>query len=248
MRRSFWKKFGCYAFALLFILAGWWLTAVLVDSPALPSPAATFGVLAVNLPALVPYFLTSAWRVVVAIAVATVVAVPLAQLCARSRMLDPLFAPVLYILYPVPKVVLLPILLVLLGLGDAPKVVLVALTVFFQVLVVVRDAARSVPADAVLSVRALGAGPWGVYRHVVFPATLPAIFTSLRISVGTAIAVLFIAEAMAGSTGLGYFIMQSWSLVNYPRMFAGIVAMAALGLVLYGAFDVAEKRLTRWRR
>lgn len=247
MRGPLLRKVGAYAFAIVFILAGWWVTAWLVNSPALPTPGATFGVLAANLPALVPYFLTSTGRVVASLALGTVLAVPLAQVCARSRRLDGLFAPVLYILYPIPKVVLLPILLVLLGLGDAPKIVLVTLTVFFQVLVAVRDAVRAVPEGAVLSARALGASRWGIYRSVTVPATLPAVFTSLRIGVGTAIAVLFIAEAMAGSTGLGYFIMQSWSMVNYPRMFAGIVALAVLGLVLYAIFDAAERRLTRWR-
>ncbi len=247
MKRPLLQKVGGYIFAILFIFAGWWVTAVLVDSPALPTPGATFGVLAANLPALGPYFLVSAWRVIVSVVIGTALAVPLAQICVRSRRLDALFAPVLYLLYPIPKVVLLPILLVLLGLGDAPKIVLIALTVFFQVLVAVRDAARAIPNDAILSARALGAGRWGVYRHVVVPSTLPAVFTSLRISVGTAIAVLFIAEAMAGSTGLGYFIMQSWSMVNYPRMFAGIVALALMGLVLYALFDLIERRLTRWR-
>lgn len=247
MRGPLVRKVGAYVFAIAFILLGWWATAVLVDSPALPAPDATFGVLSENLPALAPYFLTSAGRVVVSVVIGTVLAVPLAQVCARSERLDALFAPVLYILYPIPKVVLLPILLVLLGLGDAPKIVLISLTVFFQVLVAVRDAVRAVPEGALLSARALGASRWGIYCSVTVPATLPAVFTSLRISVGTAIAVLFIAEAMAGSTGLGYFIMQSWSMVNYPRMFAGIVALALLGLVLYGVFDAAERRLTRWR-
>lgn len=247
MRGPLVRKVGAYVFAIAFILLGWWATAVLVDSPALPAPDATFGVLSENLPALAPYFLTSAGRVVVSVVIGTVLAVPLAQVCARSERFDALFAPVLYILYPIPKVVLLPILLVLLGLGDAPKIVLISLTVFFQVLVAVRDAVRAVPEGALLSARALGASRWGIYCSVTVPATLPAVFTSLRISVGTAIAVLFIAEAMAGSTGLGYFIMQSWSMVNYPRMFAGIVALALLGLVLYGVFDAAERRLTRWR-
>lgn len=240
-------KVGGYVFAIVFILVGWWVTALLVNSPALPTPAATFGVLASNVGALGPYFATSAWRVVVSILIGTVLAVPLAQVCAQSRKLDTLFAPVLYLLYPVPKVVLLPILLVLFGLGGAPKIVLVSLTVFFQVLVSVRDAVRGIPESAVLSARSLGAGRWQVYRHVVVPSTLPAVFTSLRISVGTAIAVLFIAEAMAGSTGLGYFIMQSWSMVNYARMFAGIVALAVLGLVLYALFDIAEHRFTKWK-
>ena len=247
MRRPWLHKVAGYLFAVVFIVAGWWLTAAALDSPALPTPPATFDVLAANAGFLVPYFLTSAYRVVVSLFVGTVLAVPIAHVCARSRVLDSLFAPVLYLLYPIPKVVLLPILLVLLGLADAPKIVLISLTVFFQVLVAVRDAVRAVPESAVLAIRSLGGGRLDEYRHVALPATLPAVFTSLRIGVGTAIAVLFIAEAMAGSTGLGYFIMQSWSMVNYPRMFAGILAMALLGVVLYALFDLVERRLTRWR-
>ena len=242
------RRIAGYVFAVAFIVVGWWATALLVNSPALPAPAQAAAVFAQNLQTLVPFFATSTWRVVAGLVIGTVLAVPVAQLCARSRTLDALFAPVLYLLYPIPKVVLLPILLVLLGLADAPKVALIALTVFFQVLVAVRDAVKAIPESAVLSVRSLGGTRADVYRHVTVPATMPAVFTSLRIGVGTAIAVLFIAEAMAGSTGLGYFIMQSWSMVNYPRMFAGIIALALLGLVLYAVFDLAERALTRWRR
>ena len=139
------RKIGGYVFAVVFIIAGWWLTAIAVDSPALPTPDAAVAVLAANADQLVPYFLTSAWRVVVSLVIGTVLAVPIAHICARSRTLDTLFAPVLYLLYPIPKVVLLPILLVLFGLADAPKIVLISLTVFFQVLVAVRDAVRAIP-------------------------------------------------------------------------------------------------------
>ena len=236
-----------YVFAVVFIIAGWWITALLLNSPALPTPDDAARVLMQNTSTLVPFFATSTYRVVAGLAIGTVLAVPIAQVFARSRTLDSLFAPVLYLLYPIPKVVLLPILLVLLGLADAPKIALIALTVFFQVLVAVRDAVKAIPASAALSIRSLGGSRWDEYRHVVMPATMPAVFTSLRIGVGTAIAVLFIAEAMAGSTGLGYFIMQSWSMVNYPRMFAGIIALALLGMVLYAVFDLIERRLTRWR-
>ena len=241
------RKIGGYLFAIVFIIAGWWLTALAVNSPALPTPDAAVAVLLANVDQLVPYFLTSAWRVIVSLVIGTVLAVPIAHVCARSRTLDALFAPVLYLLYPIPKVVLLPILLVLFGLADAPKIVLISLTVFFQVLVAVRDAVRAVPESAVVAIRSLGGSRWDEYRHVAVPATMPAVFTSLRIGGGTAIAVLFLAEARAGSTGLGYYIMPSWSMVNYPRMFAGIIAMALLGVVLYAIFDIVERRLTRWR-
>ncbi len=241
------KTAGGYAFAVVFIVVGWWLTALALNTPALPTPLQAIQMLVANADQLLPFFITSTWRVVVSVALGTILAVPIAQFCARSKTLDALFAPVLYLLYPIPKVVLLPILLVLLGLADAPKIVLITLTVFFQVLVATRDAVLNIPETAFWAIRSLGGNRWHEYWHVVVPATLPAVFTSLRIGVGTAIAVLFIAEAMAGSTGLGYFIMQSWSMVNYPRMFAGIIAMAILGVVLYAAFDIVERRMMVWK-
>lgn len=245
--RSLARKAGGYAFAVIFIVAVWWVSAVALHSPALPTPASALSVLAANIPVLLPDFRVSAYRVVISVLIGTVLAVPVALLCARSRALDGLFAPVLYLLYPVPKVVFLPVLMVFLGLADAPKIALISITVFFQVLVAVRDAVRAISPEHLDAIRSLGGSSWDELRHVVIPSTVPAVFTSLRISVGTAVAVLFFAEAIAGSTGLGYFIMQSWALVNYARMFAGIIAMAALGVILYAALDLVERRATRWR-
>lgn len=236
-----------YLAALVFIIMLWLVLALVIDSPALPTPFETVPMLVQYAGQLGPDFLVSLYRVVVAILIGTVLAMPLGLAIGRSPRLDAVLGPVLYILYPIPKIVFLPILLVLLGLADAPKIVLIALTIFFQVLITVRDAAKAVPEEAVLSVRSLGANRFDVFRHVVVPASLPELFTALRISSGTAVAILFFAEAIAGSTGLGYFIVDSWALLNYPRMFAGIVAMAVLGVILYEVFDILERRLARWR-
>lgn len=237
-----------YVVALIVILLGWQLVSLALHSPALPTPIQTVPMLAKFAPQLGPAFLVSLYRVVAAMAIGTVIAMPLGLAVGRSPKLDALLAPILYILYPIPKIVFLPVLLVLLGLADAPKIVLIAITIFFQVLITVRDAAKAVPVGAVLSVRSLGASRWEVFTNVVVPASLPELFTALRISSGTAVAILFFAEAFAGQTGLGYFIMDSWSMINYPRMFAGIIMMAVLGVVLYELFDLIERRLTRWRR
>jgi NitT/TauT family transport system permease protein len=241
------RLFG-YLIAILVILLGWHLTALAIHSTALPTPLETLPMLQRFASQLLPDFLTSFYRVVVAMILGTVLAMPLGLAVGRSPRLDALLAPILYILYPIPKIVLLPLLLVLLGLADAPKIVLIAITIFFQVLVTVRDAAKAVPEGAVLSVRSLGASRFGVFTNVVIPASLPELFTALRISSGTAVAILFFAEAIAGNTGLGYFIVDSWAMINYPRMFAGIIVMAFLGVLLYEIFDFAERRLTRWRR
>ncbi len=240
------KAFG-YIFAIIFILAGWQITAMLVQNPALPEPLDAIPMVVRYFNDIWPAFLVSLYRVTIAMLIGTVLAIPLGLVCGRSSRIDAVFAPILYFLYPLPKVVLLPVLIVLLGLADAPKITLIALTIFFQVLVTVRDAAQGVPEESVMSMRSLGSKRWDIYRHVIIPATLPELFTALRISSGTAVAILFFAESIAGSTGLGYFIVDSWALLAYPKMFAGIIAMAFLGVILYELFDIAERKLTQWR-
>ena len=241
-------RLACILFAVVFVLAGWQLTAMALNTPALPTPAETVPIFCQYAGSMWPDFQISFFRICVSLAIGVVLGVPIGLALGRSSRADALFAPVLYILYPLPKIVLLPILLVLLGLADAPKIALISLTVFFQVVVVMRDAARAIPEATVASVRSLGGSRMDVWRHVVLPATLPELFTTLRVSSAIAIAVLFFAEAIAGSTGIGYFIMESWAMVNYPRMFAGIIALGLLGVFIYEVFDICERRFTAWRR
>lgn len=248
MHNLVFPRVACVVFAIVFVLAGWQITAMLLDTPALPTPLETVPIFIRFAPDIAPSFGVSLYRLLVSLVIGVALGTPIGLAIGRSPRLDALFAPVLYILYPLPKIVLLPILLVLLGLADAPKIALISLTVFFQVVVVMRDAAKAISSATVLSVRSLGGSRADVWRHVILPATLPELFTTLRVSSAVAIAVLFFAEAIAGSTGVGYFIMESWAMVNYPRMFAGIIALAILGVAVYEVFDIAERRLTRWRK
>lgn len=238
-----------YAAATAVLLIGWQLLSILVGSQALPGPVpalSDFWRLAIS--DLLPHAGVSAWRVVASMVAGAAVATPLGLAIGRSPKVDAIAAPMIFLTYPVPKVVFLPVLLVLLGIGDLPKIALITMIVFFQILVTARDASRGIPASAVLSVRSLGATRWQVFRHVVFPAALPDIFTALRISTGTAIAVLFFSETVAGSEGLGYYIIDAWSRIAYSEMFAGIIAMAILGVVLYELLELAEARVCRWTR
>lgn len=243
------RKLAGYVGATLALLAGWQLLSWGVGSPALPGPVPALAAFASSFAdELAPHLVTSAWRVLAATVLGTVLAVPLGLVLGRSPRLDAVAAPVIFLTYPIPKVVFLPVLLVLLGLGDASKIVLITLIIFFQLLVTARDASRAIPAGSVLSVRSLGAGRLDVFRHVVVPATLPEIFTALRIGTGTAVAVLFLAESIAGRTGLGYYIVDAWGRLAYDAMFAGILGMALLGVALYEALEFAEARLCRWTR
>lgn len=237
-----------YLGATAFLLVAWEIVALAVNSPALPPPTVALPTFVQQLPDLWTQTLVSAWRVLAAIVIGTVLAVPLGLVIGRSPRLDAFVAPVVYLTYPIPKVVFLPVFMVLLGLGDVSKIAFIAVIIFFQILVTARDAAKSVPEASVLSVRSLGASSGQIFRHVVFPASLPEVFTALRIGSGTAIAVLFLAEAIAGTSGIGWYIVDAWGRIDYPAMFAGIIAMGLLGVALYEALDALERWATRWRR
>lgn len=237
------------AVAVAVLLAAWAALAWVLRSPALPGPLSAIADLVRGLSGdLLGHLAISAGRVLAALTIALGLAVPAGLAMGRHRRADALLAPLVFLTYPVPKIALLPVFLVLLGIGNASKIALIMLVISFQILVTTRDAARALPAAPLTSVRSLGASRWQEYRHVVIPACAPAVFTSVRLSAGHAIAVLFLSETIAGTDGLGYAVIDAWSRVQYSEMFAGVLTMALLGIALYEIVDVSESRVCRWQR
>lgn len=241
-----WKEM---LYAALVIVLAWQLGAMAVQRSILPTPWQVARTFVREIQGdLIAHFLASLWRVVASTLLAIGLAAPAGLVLGQSQRLNRLFSPLIYLLYPIPKVVLVPVLLLFLGIGDLPKIVIIFLILFFQVLVLVRDRAASLRPELLQSVRSLGAGRRALFRFVYLPASLPAILTALRQSVGTAVAVLYVAELFATQKGLGYYIYLNGStLFNYPAMYAGVVAMSLLGLGLYFTVDWLERRLTAWQ-
>jgi NitT/TauT family transport system permease protein len=222
---------------------------MLVHLPILPSPLEVGRVFFTEIQdGLLRHFLASLWRVIASTALSIALAAPAGLVLGQSSRLNRLFSPLIYLVYPIPKVVFLPVVLLFLGIGNAPKIAIIFLILFFQILVLVRDGAAALRPELIQSVRSLGAGRRAIFRFVYLPASVPAILTALRQSVGTAVAVLYVAELYATQTGLGYYIYINGStLFNYPAMYAGIVAMSLLGLGLYFSVDWLERRLSPWQ-
>ena len=242
------RKALSYIASLLILVALWHVASLLIASPALPTPLQAFIKFDEQFGEMVPHVLVSFYRIAVAMAIGSAIALPIGLVLGRKKKLDALFAPMLFLTYPIPKVVFLPVLMVLFGLGDAPKIILIAIVIFFQTLVTSRDASASIPQKSMESVKSLGSNTWQRAIYVVLPATLPSVFTALRINTGTAIAILFLSESIAGTKGLGYFIVNAWGLIDYQSMFAGIIAMAIMGAAIYETLNFVERRLTRWQR
>jgi len=234
----------------LAIIIFWQILALIIDRNILPSPLVVIQIFFKELFGgdMLEHAAASLWRVLASMLLSVALAAPAGLVLGQSERLNQLFSPVIYLLYPIPKVVLVPILLLFLGIGDLSKIVIIFMILFFQILVLVRDQAASLPVELIQSVRSLGAGRRALFRFVYLPASLPAILTALRQSVGTAIAVLYIAELIATQRGLGYYIYFNGStLLDYPVMYAGVLAMSLLGLGLYFTIDWLEHRLCKWQ-
>ncbi len=233
--------------AICFLLAFWYGVSLLVDSNVVPPPHRVFCNFLNEGPLLFArHFSASSLRILSALFLSVALGVPAGILLGRSKTLDRLTSSVIYIVYPVPKIVFLPIVIILLGLGNSSKIFIIFFIVFFQILVTTKDAAKSIGDEEILSVRSLGGSSFDVFRHVIVPAILPGIFTSIRIAIGTCVAVLFFVESFATEEGLGYLIIDAWSKFDYVLMYNAIIAMGALGLALYVAVDRLQKYLCPW--
>ena len=234
--------------AAAILLAFWQAAAMLLQSMALPQPWMVAVDAAVRIAdgSILDDLAISALRALSGIFLALAAAVPLGLAVGAEATLGRRVSPFIYLLYPVPHVVLLPLIIILFGIGNFSKIFLIALIVFFQILVTTRDAARNIHRNYFYSLQTLGATRLQVYRHVILPACLPKILTAMRISIGTAVAILFFVESFATTRGLGYIIMDSWGRSDYVALYTGISCMALLGFSLYILLDRIERRVCAW--
>jgi NitT/TauT family transport system permease protein len=234
--------------SILMMLLLWYIIAYLLNRPILPYPHRVFLVFARELfHELGKHLIASSLRVLLSIGIGIITASPLGIILGQSQRLDKIFLPFIYLLYPIPKVVFVPLAILFFGLGEFPKVLIIYVIIFFQIVVLVRDQSKTLRPELILSVRSLGAGRRALFRFVYLPSTLPAIFTAIRQSTGTAIAVLYLTELFGTKYGLGYYIFLTGStLLDYSSMYAGILAMSLLGLGIYLGIEFLQKRLCPW--
>ena len=239
-----------YLTALLALLVIWHCAALALGERVLPTPLTVVPALthAVSTVEFWRHAGMSLFRAVIALTVSFFLAFPIGIFLGANRRADAWLSPLVFLTYPIPKILFLPVLLVLFGLGEAPKILLIALTAGYQILVVTRDSVRALDRRYLDSFASLSDDPAALVKHVLAPAALPAAVTSLRVATGTAVAVLFMAESFVTNTGLGFMIMDAWGGMDLPRMFTGIIAMSFLGLLLYEACNLIERRFCRWTR
>ena len=234
-----------YSSLVIFIL--WSFIYLISKWSFIPSPIKTLFYIFTHSQILISHLSVSLLRVFSSILLAIVLGGLTGIIIAHNKKADQWITPIVYALYPVPKIAFLPLIMLLFGLGNTSKVILIYLILFFQITLSVRDSIFHIHPSYFLSIKSLGAKKMEVYRHVILSAILPNLFTTLRISVGTAISVLFFAENYATQYGIGYFIMDQWLKMHYTGMFAGIIAIGSMGVLLFLLIDYLEQKFCPWK-
>ena len=238
-----------FAFGIFLCLILWAVTAQILQMPVIPSPEQVLLRLMQKFPDTIAVHAGySLLRIVLGLVVAVAVGYPVGVLMGYFPRVNHLLAPILYLTYPVPKIALLPVVMLLFGVGETSKMLLVFLIIVFQVVVAVRDAVAAIPPETYAPLRVLGATFAQIVRHIIVPASLPKFITAVRVAMATAISVLFFTETFGTQYGIGYYIMDAWLRVNYLDMYAGITVLSTMGLVLFILLDWAERRLCAWSR
>lgn len=201
---------------------------------------ATSGKLAAHLEA-------SLIRSAVGFGLALVTAVPLGAAIASYPPVRDLLTPVLEIFRNTAALAILPVFVLILGIGETSKIAIVLFACFFPILLNTISGVATVDPQLLRSARVLDLSPVATFRKVVFPAALPTIFTGIRISGAAAILVLIAAEMIGAKEGLGYLINYSQMNFLIPQMYAGIITTSALGLAVNYGLVAIERRFSRWR-
>ncbi len=186
------------------------------------------------------------YRTLVAFALAGVTGVTLGILIARISLIRWFFDPLVSIGLPMPKIALLPIFMLWFGLFDLSKILMVAFSASFQIVVATWSATLGVEKELIWSARSLGATDREILWQVILPASLPQILTGLQIAMPICLIVILVTEMVMGGQGLGDSMLRSARYVDSPGVFAGIVEIGLVGICVIHTMEYLRRRLLVW--
>ena len=164
-----------------------------------------------------------------------------------ARWFDRMLSPAVFLTYPVPKIVMLPIFMLWFGIGDLSKVLIIALACFYPVFINAYYGVKATRTILVWSALNMGASEAEIFRRVVVPSAAPMIFASMRVSLALSFIVMFAAEMIAASSGLGYLTRIAENSLRFDLMYVSLLAIAILGYAGDRLVRFAQRRLLAWQ-
>src|SRR4051812_23296761 len=237
------------ALVIVALVAVWELIveAGVVDPLLLPAPHAVARSLWEDRATLAPDLATTTWEVLLGLAASLVLGIALAVAMHLRRPVDRALRPLVIGSQAVPIVVIAPLIVLVLGFGLAPKVLIVALVCFFPVTINVYDGLRDTDPDARKLLRALDATRWQRLRFLEAPSALPSAFTGAKIAAAVSVIGAVFGELSGSDKGLGHLLVTANAGLATARLFAATLLLFAMAIALYAGFAALERRVVDWR-
>ncbi|BBY87287.1 ABC transporter permease [Mycolicibacterium tokaiense] len=245
------RALGIPVLGMVLLVVVWDLAVRIFDiAPyVLPSPARTFEALRDDWSSLGPGAVITSQEFILGFLIGATAGFFFALVMSWSPLVQRGLYPILITSQAVPIIAVAPALVIWMGFGLAPKLTIVALIVFFPVVVNVLDGLASVDKDLIALVKAMGGTRWRIFRSVTLPATLTPLFSALKMTATFAVTGAVLGEWTASTTGgLGVSLLEAQSRLDVASVFAAIILLVILGLLAFGTVAVAEVLLTPWRR
>ena len=242
------RAWAAPATILLGIVVLWELWVQVWDIPKwqLPSPSEIGRELAASRSLLLEHTLVTLEEIVLGFIAALTSGLVLATAIAYSRILERSVYPIVIASQTVPIIAIAPLLLIWVGYGIAPKVIVVALICFYPIAVNTVDGLKAVDPDMVNMMKTLGASRWQVFTKLQMPTAMPYMFSGIKVGISVSVIAAVIGEWVGASAGLGYLITYSQPLFLTARVFAAIVVLSAMGISLFVLASVVERMMLPW--
>jgi len=236
-----------YGFILLHLL--WFAGHHFVNDRIIPSPFAVYSRMDQAFwQDMMQHISHSLWRLLLSMVISILIGLVLGLLLAQSKIATKLLNPFIYFTYPIPKMAFLPVVMILLGIGNPTIITMIILIIVFQIIINVRDGINSIPEENYQTLLVLGANKWQLFKDVTFPAALSQILSSTRVALGTATAILFITENSGIQYGIGHFIFHAQSRIHWIDVFSGIIVLSILAFFLFLIVDILEATFMKWNK
>lgn len=217
-----------------------------IDPFILPAPTEIAGAIGQHWRPLMRHSFVTLWTTVAGFALAVAFGVVLGLIVGWSRTIYRGLYPVMIGFNSIPKVAVVPILVIWFGIGEVPAILTSFLISFFPVVVNVATGLATMEPELEDVLRALGARKMDIMLKVGIPRTQPYLFGSLKVAITLAFVGAVVSETIAANAGLGFLMAQAGSNFQMPLVFAGLVMLAVEGIAMYAVFALMEKRMTRW--
>jgi NitT/TauT family transport system permease protein len=227
----------------------WYIAAAVARSTLFPTPVQVASAAAslTRQGVLVPDILASLQRVAIGFSGGILAAIPVGFAMAWYRWVRGALEPWIQFLRAIPPLAMIPLVIILLGIGELPKYLVIGLAAFLPTTVAVFQGVVDVDSNLINAARVLGAPRRAVFARVVIPASSPMILTGMRIALGNAWATLVAAELIASHSGLGYMTSQGQLYFDVKEIYVGIVAIGILGILMDRIIYLSQQRLTSWQ-